>query len=179
MLKHQFDISASTAATVVLATVVMYLAFVALVALAGRSVLSARTPVELGCVAAAGAVVGRTSLLTAPTVSQGLIALVVLFAAQRTLRLLRRIPVIDRAINDRPVVLVRDGIVDELVSRRCRVSADDLRQAVRQAGHRRLSQVGLVVLERNGSLSVMCAADNFDPWLLDDMQPEQADRQAR
>lgn len=58
-------------------------------------------------------------------------------------------------VTSSPVVLVHDGVVDEDAARRQRVTAAEIRQAVRSTGVGGLDLVALVVLESDGTLSVI------------------------
>ncbi len=63
--------------------------------------------------------------------------------------------------------LVRDGVIDEGALRRQRVTVGELRQAVRSSGVGGLDQVAAVVLESDGTLSVITTAQRGDGWALD------------
>jgi uncharacterized membrane protein YcaP (DUF421 family) len=158
------------AGSVIIATVAIYLTVIVLVRVAGQRSLANMSAFDLGCVAALGAVIGRTMLLATPTLLSGVIVVVTLFVLQALLRALRRNPAVDRWFHPMPVVLM-DGaamLPDNL--RRAHVSADDLRQALRLAGITRLDQLAYVVLERNGQISVLRSDDEFDPALVADLQ---------
>ncbi len=165
----QFRITADEAAAVILATVGMYATFVVLVRLLGVRSLSAMSARDFGCVAAFGAVIGRTPLLAEPRLVSGLLALATLLAAQRTLSWLHGLPIADRFVGAKRAMLVRDGRVLSGELSRTRVSDDDLRQAIRLAGIGQLADVRTVVLERNGGLSVLSAVPTSDDWLWADV----------
>lgn len=61
------------------------------------------------------------------------------------------------AITSRPTLLLRDGRPLESTLRRQRVTVEELRQAVRATGTGSLAKVAAVVLESDGSLSVVSA----------------------
>ncbi|CAA0096584.1 Uncharacterised protein [Mycolicibacterium vanbaalenii] len=63
----------------------------------------------------------------------------------------------------RPTVLVSQGVLLEDALRRQRVSADEIRQAIRSSGQGDISQIAAVVLETDGSLSVI-AGDKIGDW---------------
>ena len=67
--------------------------------------------------------------------------------------------------------------MDAAAMARSGVSEDDLRQALRRAGITCRADVGYVVLERNGGLSVLRADGESDPWLTADLTPGRADGQ--
>ncbi|MBC7278826.1 YetF domain-containing protein [Nocardioides sp.] len=60
-----------------------------------------------------------------------------------------------RLLTAGPSVLLRDGVADTAAMRRQRVGMDELRQAVRGTGTGDLSQVAVVVLETDGTMSVI------------------------
>lgn len=60
-----------------------------------------------------------------------------------------------RAVTSRPVLVVHDGValVDAIAA--CRLTESQIRQAARSGGYGDLSLVGAIVLEPNGTLSVV------------------------
>ena len=169
MRVDQLTIGAAGALAVMIATVAIYLVLVGLLRLLGQRALAAMSLGDLACLLAVGAVVGRTALLAVPSLAGGIVALVTLFAMQRLVRLLRR-GRRARALLDRPpVLLVLDGRRDAAALRRTGVTADDLRQRLRLAGISRWDQVGRVVLERTGELSVVRRDPGLDEDLFSDV----------
>lgn len=67
-----------------------------------------------------------------------------------------------------PAVLVCDGVLLEEALRGQRTTASEIRQALRQSGVGGLDQVAAVVLETDGTLSVVTAAQAGDRWALED-----------
>lgn len=176
-MSDQFHISAETAATVVVATTGIYLAFVVLVRLLGQRSLTSMSSFDFACVVAFGAVLGRTALLTDPTLAIGTIALATFLLLQRLLGLVRQHPGVDHLVNRSPELLVVDGELLPGQLRKMHVVESEIRQALRRAGVHRLEDVRCVVLERNGALSVVRSDEPVDPWLLADVRG--FDREAR
>jgi uncharacterized membrane protein YcaP (DUF421 family) len=173
LTQHQF--SAGTANDVALtvlmsvaATVVIYLALFTLVRVLGTRTLANLSTFDFACVIAVGAVVGRTAVLAHPNLLTGVVALVTLFALQGVFGFARARERGGRLVNPRPVVVVRDGVADLEAMRRVRITEDELRFAVRRAGLPGLVAVGLVVLEQNGTLSVIRAGER-ETWLEADL----------
>lgn len=154
---------------VVITTCGIYLTFMALVRVVGQRSLASLSSFDFGCVVALGAVLGRTVLLESPTLLIGVVALLTFFALQGLLGLLRQSRRIDRFINRPPVLLLWDGVLLEDAMRSAHVVDDEIRQRLRLAGVSRLDEVGAVVLERNGNLSVVRRGESMDPWLLEDL----------
>lgn len=168
-MAEQFEISATTAATVVVTTVGIYMAFIVLVRVMGSRVLTGTSSFDLACVVAFGAILGRTVLLADPTLAIGVVALSTFVAMQALLGLLRQSPTLYRWLNSPPVLLVADGKLLTDNMRRAHVVEDEVRQAARRAGARTLGEVQCVVLERNGALSVVRSGQPVDSWLLEDV----------
>lgn len=159
-------------ARAVISTVGIYLALVVLVRLIGQRSLSSMSSFDFGCVVALGAVLGRTVLLRDPTLLIGVVALTTFFVIQGMLGLLRRHRRFDRLINRSPVLLMDGAEPQRDAMRRSHVSEDELRQRLRLAGIRHRDEVQCVVLERNGSVSVLRRGNAVDPWLLADVSSE-------
>ncbi len=63
--------------------------------------------------------------------------------------------IVDRLINDVPLVLVRDGRALQERMTKSRVSEADILQSARQEGLERMEQIKYAVLERNGDISII------------------------
>jgi uncharacterized membrane protein YcaP (DUF421 family) len=152
---QQLDTSWSNVALVVVSTVIIYAAFVILVRVMGQRSLATMAAFDLALVVAVGSLIARTSLLRDPTLAQGLVALLTLFALQAAVAFLRRFAVVDHLVTTRPILLVKDGEVLHDHLRHARLLEKDLRQKLRLAGVGSLAAVQCAVLERNGVISVI------------------------
>lgn len=167
-MSEEFQLPAEVALTVVVATVGIYLAFVVLLRVTGPRALAGTSSFDLACVVALGAILGRTVLLAEPTLAIGVVALASFLAMQALLGTLRKHPVLFDLMSRRPVLLVLDGEILGDNMRRAHVVEDELRQVIRRAGAAALADVRCVVLERNGTLSVIRSGE-LDPWLVADL----------
>ena len=168
------DLGTDVALVVVMtvaATVVIYLTLFSLVRVLGTRTLANLSTFDFACMVAVGAVVGRTAVLGHPNLLTGVVALVTLFALQGLFGLARARERGSRLVTPRPVVIVRDGVVDLAAMRRVRITEDELRFAVRRAGLPGLAAVGLVVLEQNGTLSVLRTGER-EAWLEADLSAD-------
>jgi uncharacterized membrane protein YcaP (DUF421 family) len=166
---EQLAIDVERAGLVALTTVAMYLTLIVCVRIVGQRSLATMSGFDLGCAIALGAVVGRTSLLLDPTLGAGVVAMLTLFATQAILSQLRRSRWVDRLMNRPPVLLMAGGIPLAENLRAGHVAEDELRQKLRLAGIRNLSEVQCVVLERTGAVSVVRRSEPLDPWLFSDV----------
>ena len=158
-----------TALQVAVATVAVYVGFVLLVRLAGQRSLATLSVADLGCVIALGAIAGRTTLLTNPTLVTGLLALAILVVLRWLTSLAQRRPVA-RWLRGTPVLLVADGELIPDGLRRAGVADDELRQQLRLAGVTALGQVRYAALETTGEISVLRGDVPVDPWLTEDFR---------
>lgn len=170
---EQLGITWEQTGLVVLTTTAMYLLLVGCVRLLGQRRLAGLSAADLGCVLAVGAVFGRTTLLLHPTLMTGVVAMLTLFAAQSVLHWLRSGRRGHRMVDRDAVLLMAGPVPIKDAMRANQVTEDDLRQRLRLAGIRRLTEVRCVVLERNGSISVIRQGVEVDSWLLADL-PEDA-----
>ncbi|MGY2083598.1 DUF421 domain-containing protein [Blastococcus sp. SYSU DS0539] len=168
-MSDQLGIDWDTAGLVVLTTVAMYLLLVLCVRLVGQRSLATMSSFDLGCAIALGAVVGRTVLLLDPTLLTGAIAMATLFATQTALARLRQSRWVDRLMNRPPVLLMAGDTPLRENMRAAHVAEDELRQKLRLAGIRNLTEVRCVVLERTGAVSVVRRTEPLDPWLFSDV----------
>ncbi len=161
--------SGAQVAAVVVSTIGIYVAFIVCVRLVGQRSLASMSSFDFGCVVALGAVMGRTVLLQTPTLLTGVVGLGTLFAMQGVLGILRTDQRLDRLLNRSPVLLMAADRLLKDNMRKAHVVEDEIRQKLRLAGIRRLEEVHSVILERNGTVSVIRRGTPVDPWLLADV----------
>ena len=168
----QLTTTPSTALQVAVATVAIYLAFALLLRLLGQRTVATLSAVDLACVMAVGALVGRTALLAVPSLATGLVGLVTLLLTHRGMSALQRSTKLGRRLRAEPVLLAVDGRLLPDAMRRVRVAPEEMNQQLRQAGVTSLDQVACVVLETNGQISVLRDGP-VAPELLADLAPDE------
>lgn len=166
MWEH-LGIGPTEALAVAVATVGMYLAMVVLIRVVGQRMISAMSSFDLAAIIAFGAVIGRAVLGDAPRLAGGLVALVTLIALQALTGAVRALPRGAHVVSVRPKLLMAGETVDRRQLRRSHVTLAELHSRLRIAGVRHPSEVAAVVLEPNGSISVLCRGEPIDPALLD------------
>jgi uncharacterized membrane protein YcaP (DUF421 family) len=77
-----------------------------------------------------------------------------------------------RVIDNEPLVLLQDGVVDDAAMKVARVTHDDLRQKLRLAGITRFRDAQLVILETTGDVTVLREAP--EPAMLREVRALQA-----
>jgi len=168
-MAEMLGVTPAQAIAVVITTIAMYLVLLVLVRVMGQRTLNAMSTHDIACVIAIGAVIGRTTLLAEPTLAGGVIALVTLFVIQRVLGLVHRRRWFARLLARKPVLLMVGDEIRHDELRRARITPDELHQRLRLAGIGRPGQVGTVILEVNGQISVVRREPGLAPDLFDDV----------
>lgn len=159
----EIGIGVPQAVGVVLASCVLYLAFTTVLRVWGQRIFANRSGSGLAVVLVLGAIVGRSMLGPSATLLGGLLCLVTLIALEGFFGTGRRAGLIGHR---RAVVLYAQGELDHSVVQRYHLSESMIWARLRQAGVRNLAEVKGVVLETDGSLSVLRAGATPDPALL-------------
>ena len=91
----------------------------------------------------------------------GLIAALVLFIANFIVkRFMFSNRKFETLLEDDPVILVRDGIVDEMALDKVKISKNELEEAIREHGVDSIENVKLSILEVDGNISVISEDEN-------------------
>jgi uncharacterized membrane protein YcaP (DUF421 family) len=86
----------------------------------------------------------------------GIIAALVLFAANFILkRIMFKNPKFKSFLEEDPVILIRDGKIDEPALNRVKISVDELEESIREHGVDGIKNVKLSILEVDGNISVV------------------------
>ncbi|WP_198320755.1 DUF421 domain-containing protein [Azohydromonas aeria] len=136
-----------------------YLALVLVLRATGKRTLSKLNAFDLIVTVALGSTLATVLLSKDVSLSEGVTALALLVALQWVITWLSvRSPWVSRLVKAEPSLLFVDGRFLHGSMRRERVTEDELRAAVRQQGIGALDEVAAVVLETDGSLNVIRAA---------------------
>lgn len=152
---------------VVLSAVAVYLALVLALRVFGARLISGLSTFDTVVAIMLGAVAGRVIIGHPPTLAAGLIGLGTLVLLEVVTGALADTARGRHAVASSPRVLLAHGelLPDQL--RRGHVAPADLAAALRRAGMSSPRQAACVVLESNGTLSVLRAGEPIDPALLD------------
>lgn len=133
-----------------------YVTLVVVLRLTGKRTLAKLNAFDLVVTVALGSTLATILLSADVSWTEGALALVLLAALQVLVAATsRHLPGGRSVVTARPTVLLRDGEVDEAALRDQRMTTDELQQAVRSSGVGGLDQVAAVVLESDGTLSVI------------------------
>ncbi|WP_431237508.1 DUF421 domain-containing protein [Mycolicibacterium aichiense] len=148
-----------------------YVFLITTLRVSGKRTLAKLNAFDLVVTVAVGSTLATILLSGDVSFTEGAAALALLAALQYLAAKLSRQTLGRSILTARHSVLMANGKVDHDALRRERVSVDDVRQAVRSAGHGDLAAVAAVVLESDGSLSVIGADKMGDGSALAESEP--------
>ena len=140
-----------------------YGVLVLLLRISGKRTLAKLNAFDLVVTVALGSLLATILLDTRTSLVEGVVAIWLLISLQALVAAATtRLPRLRTVVTTRPTVLLRDGEPQLTVMRRHRVSLDELRQGVRGAGIGDFSSVAAVVLETDGTMSVISTMEAGD-----------------
>lgn len=149
---------------------VAYLTLVAVLRLSGKRTLAKLNAFDFVVTVALGSTLATILLNSTVSWAEGAAALLALTGLQFIVALgASHLPVARSVLTARPTLLVRDGALLTEAMRRQRVGHAEVRQAVRTSGYGDLGGIGAVVLETDGTLSVIPNGEVGDGWALEDV----------
>lgn len=141
----------------VLATgILTYAGMVVLLRVSGNRTLSKMNSFDLVVTVAFGSTLASVLVDKKVSVAVGLAAIGLLIMLQFAVTWLSvRYSGFNRLVKTRPTLLVHEGTLQREAMRRVRVTADEIHGALRKHGIGDISKAGAVVMESDGSLSVI------------------------
>lgn len=132
-----------------------YAGLVAVLRISGARTLSKLNAFDLVVTVALGSTLATVLLDTSVSLAEGALALALLVALQFVVsRSSARWRSVERLVKSDPVLLYRRGFLARQMHR-ARVTEEEVRQAVRASGRASLEEVAAVVLETDGTMSVL------------------------
>lgn len=152
-----FDSWSNLGGTVVTG-IVAYTVLVLFLRLSGKRTLAKMNAFDLIVTVALGSTLSTILVSRDVPLADGLVALALLIGLQFAVAWSSvRVPAFEHLVKSTPSLLLYRGELRHDQLKGQRVSAEEVRAAVRSAGLARLSEVGAVVLETDGSFSVVPA----------------------
>ena len=147
-----------------------YGALVLLLRLSGKRTLAKLNAFDFVITVALGSTLATILLDSRTAWADGVVALATLVVLQLVVAVMTAWTRAGRRLlTAGPSVLLRDGVPDTAMMGRQRVGMDELRQAVRGAGTGDLAQVTVVLLETDGTMSVITRSQAGDLSALGDL----------
>ncbi|KAB7624125.1 DUF421 domain-containing protein [Alkalilimnicola sp. S0819] len=133
-----------------------YFMLVFLLVASGKRTLSKMNAFDLVVTVAIGSTLSTVLLSKQVALAEGVLALALLIFLQLVISWLSvRSERVRRSVKAEPALLYHDGCFIAAAMKRERVTEDEVRQAVRGQGQASMAAVAAVVLETDGSLSVL------------------------
>ncbi len=156
-----------------------YAVLVAVLRLSGKRTLAKLNAFDFVVTVALGSTLATILLNSSVSWAEGTVALLVLALLQFLVAFTSsRLPSTRKAVTAEPTLLVRDGSLLSAAMREQRIAAAEVRQALRSSGTASLDDVAAVVLETDGTLSVVPRDRSGDRWALEDVPEADADPRA-
>ena len=141
---------------VLIVGIVAYVGLVVMLRVSGKRTLSKMNAFDLVVTVALGSTLATVLLSDSVALAEGMVALALLICMQYLITVVSvRSQRFRDLIKSEPSLLVHRGQYLEATMRRQRISPEEIRSALRQAGHDDEAWVQAVVLETDGSLSVV------------------------
>lgn len=145
---------------VLLVSVSMFVLIVLMLRMVGQQALAKMSGFDLVFTVTLGSVVANVAVTRAIPLIDAIVAIDAILLLQETTRWLQsRNLRVHHLVRQPPALLLWDGKMLEQKLRDTRVSADEVRAAIRCAGLSSLSEVRAVLLENNGEFSVIPKSD--------------------
>lgn len=136
-----------------------YGSLVVFLRLSGKRTLAKLNAFDFVVTVALGSTLATVLLSSDVSFAEGAVGLGLLIALQYVVASAsRRIPAVRRLVKSEPQVVVRNGKLLHDVLRKERLNVEEVNQALRQSGIADAADVAAVVLETDGSFSVLTAA---------------------
>jgi uncharacterized membrane protein YcaP (DUF421 family) len=162
-----YSLTWDEALSVALAAAGLFASLLLAIRLTGRRLVAPLATYDVAAGIALGAVFGRAVLGYTPTLPAGVIGIGTLALVHLGTRQVCRTRGAGLLLGEGPVLLVRDGQVIPDALRRARLHEDDLRLAMRRGSIGSWTDVGAMVLERSGTISVLRNGRPLDDALAD------------
>lgn len=141
---------------VVIVGLLAYAGLVVILRASGNRTLSKMNSFDLIVTIALGSTLSTILINSNVSLAEGMTALALLVLLQYLVTWLQvRSSLVNRTVKTSPTLLLKDGRFLEKAMNAVRVTEDEIRGAVRQHGFGGVEQVAAVVMETDGSLSVV------------------------
>lgn len=163
-MADQFQIDLTEVGTMIISSLLIYVALIVLSRWVGPRSFSQLTAFDFAVTVALGAIVGSTATGGVAFIN-GFLGLFLLFVLRFAVARFRR-KGLARLVDNAPLLLMEGPEILPEYLETAKLTEDDLLQSLRKKGVTNLSQVKAVIMERDGSISVLKAGTDFDPYLL-------------
>lgn len=155
-MEGMFFSSGSTMVRTAVVGVLAYVSLVVLLRLSGRRTLSKMNAFDLVVTVALGSTFATILLNSDVSLAEGVLAFALLIGLQYAVTWTSvRVSWVRETVTGEPAMLFYQGRYLGDAMRRSRVTEDEIRSAIRSSGHAAMDDIQAVVLETDGSFSVV------------------------
>ncbi len=140
---------------IVVTALFIYFSVVLLTRVAGKRSFSKMSSFDFAVTVAIGSIVATVILSKSVSLMQGFVGLVSLYVLQIAVAALRRYDLVQKLVDNRPLLLMRGHEVLEKNLKKSHVTLADLRGKLREANVLHRDQVCFVIFESTGDISVL------------------------
>lgn len=144
----------------------IYVALLAFTRLVGLRSFSKMSSFDFAITVAFGSIIATTLVAKTPSLAVGAMGLAVLFGIQFIVSKTRNLTTaVERLVDNVPLLIMnrQQVLTDHL--KQARITEEDLKAKLREAGITHRKQILAVVFETTGEVSVLKITDDIDPWL--------------
>lgn len=140
-----------------------YVAIIVILRISGKRSLSKLNAFDFVVTIALGSLLASVVVTKSVSLSEGLAAIATLALLQLIVTWLsNKWDWFAKVLRSEPKLLLRDGEFQEEALANERVTRDEVEAAIRKDGHGKVEEVTAVVLESDGSMSVICEGNSGD-----------------
>ena len=133
-----------------------YVILIVILRVSGKRTLSKMNAFDFVVTVALGSTLATVLLSKDVPLTEGVLGFALLALLQFVIAwAAQRFEFLENAVKARPTILLRDGVIDAEAMLAERVTRGEIAAAVRKAGHGDFSDIAVVVLETDGSFSVV------------------------
>lgn len=161
---EQFHLNLTQLGEIILSSLLIYAILIVLSRWVGPRSFSRFTAFDFAVTVALGAIVGSTATGGVPIIN-GVLGLFLLFLLRFAVAHFRR-KGLSKLVDNSPLLVMYGSEILPEYLKRAQLTEDDLLQTLRKSGITRLTQIQAVIMERDGSISVLKSGETLDPYLL-------------
>lgn len=173
MEKIFFDNWESIVRTTII-TILAYISLIVMLRVSGKRTLSKMNAFDFIITIALGSAFATVTLNKDVALADGVLVFFLLVGLQYSITWLSvRYKPVKKFITNRPALLLFNGELFEAVLKKERITLEEIYVAVRKAGIQELKDVGAIVLETQGEITVMAKAESRDAQTLENVAKPQ------
>lgn len=168
-----FEIDLNSALGIILSALGIYVSVIILTRIFGKRSFSKMSSFDFAMTVAVGSLLATTILSSTVSLLEGMLGLLMVYVLQLSAAVLRRYKYFNKAIDNRPLLLMDGPHILRENLKKARVTEGDLRSKLREANVHQLSQINAVVFETTGDIVVLHAENlEVEEWIMQDVVRE-------